>query len=184
VDLFERIRRGDLRAQEILLGRYKPVLKRMAHGRLPARARSLQDTDDIVQSTLISAFNHLEAFEPRRSGSFLAYLRQILSNKIVDAVRHGNRIPEHEPISEMMTDGNRSPLEEALGMELFAAYQAALDKLNPQQRDAVQLRLEGGRSYSEIALEIGSPSANAARMLIERALVLMAKDMRPVKGTR
>jgi len=181
--LLTRMRGGDVGARETLLRRYWPVLKRMAHGRLPQRARGLIETDDLVQVTLLSALNHIEQFEPRRAGAFHAYLRQILANKIVDEIRRVNRIPEHEPIPETMADGDRSPLEQFLGKEQIAAYEAALEKLNPEQREAVIMRVEFGFTYPEIAEEIGSPSANAARMLIERALATMAKTMKHVQET-
>ena len=182
-DLFGRIRAGDVRARETLLRRYWPILKRMAHGRLPLRARGLADTDDLVQSTLISAFNHVEQFEPRRAGAFHAYLRQILANKVVDVIRQVNRIPDHEPIPDSFADGGRSPFEEYIGKEQLAAYEAALEKLNPQQQEAVIMRVEFGFTYPVIAREIGSPSANAVRMLIERALVTLAKAMKHVQET-
>lgn len=177
-DLFARIRAGDIRARDTLLRRYGPILRRMAHGRLPLRAKSLADTDDLVQSTLISALDHIERFEPRQSGSFHAYLRRILANKVVDVVRQLNRIPDHEPIIDSIADGGRSPFEEYVGREQFAAYEAALERLNPQQQEAVIMRVEFGFTYAVIAREIGSPTANAARMLIERAIVTLARAMK------
>src|SRR6476660_8945498 len=71
-ELLERIRSGDESARERLVSRYLPILKRLGHGRLPARARDLSDTDDLVQVTLIRALDHIETFEMRREGAFLA----------------------------------------------------------------------------------------------------------------
>src|SRR5947208_16437739 len=78
VTLLQRIRAGDLGAREHLLGRYLPLLRRWAHGRLPVYARALDDTDDLVQITLLRSLKHLDQFEAERSGAFLAYLRQTL----------------------------------------------------------------------------------------------------------
>jgi RNA polymerase sigma-70 factor (ECF subfamily) len=44
-------------------------------------------------------------------------------------------------------------------------------------REAVILRLEFGFSHREIADAIGSPSANAARMLVSRAVEKLARGM-------
>jgi len=179
-NLFGRMHSGDASARDTLLRRYLPILRRMAHGRLPHSARGVTDTDDLVQVTLVSALSHVEQFEPRRSGAFHAYLRQILSNKVVDVVRQIRRRPEHELIPETIADEGPSPLIEILGKEKFAAYEAALEALNPVQREAVIMRVEMGFTYPEIAMEIGSPSPNAVRMLIQRALVTMTKAMKHV----
>lgn len=179
-NLFGRMHSGDAGARDTLLRRYLPILRRMAHGRLPHSARSFTDTDDLVQVTLLSALSHVEQFEPRRSGAFHAYLRQILSNKVVDVVRHLRRTPEHESLPETIADEEQSPLRDLLGKEKFAAYEAALAALSPVQREAVIMRVEMGFTYPEIAMEIGSPSPNAARMLIQRALLTMTKAMKHV----
>src|SRR5262249_12692011 len=45
--LLDRIRAGDAVAREQLLGRYAPILRAWAHGRLPMHARGLADTEDV-----------------------------------------------------------------------------------------------------------------------------------------
>src|SRR6187402_3279745 len=84
VVLIERIRAGDDRARDVLFRRYLPVLRRWAHGRLPAHARDTNDTDDLVQVALVRALHRTSEFDAQESGSFLAYLRQILLNQIRD----------------------------------------------------------------------------------------------------
>src|SRR5262249_49321729 len=73
VVLFERIRAGDARARETLVKRFHPVLLQWAHGLLPVGVRDLNETDDLVNKALLRALKHLEEFEPRRPGAFLAY---------------------------------------------------------------------------------------------------------------
>src|SRR5215472_16348641 len=82
VALIRRIREGESTAREVLLKRYLPVLRRWAHGRLPASARDLSDTDDLVQVTLLRALNNISDFDARHTGSFLPYLRQIQLNQV------------------------------------------------------------------------------------------------------
>lgn len=183
-NLLARARTGDSRARDVLAGRYLTILRRLAHGRLPRAARGLEETDDIVQLTVTRALDHLDTFEPRREGAFLAYLRQILFNQLKDAARRANRVPGREPISEDLQNAERSPLEELIGRETVEAYEAALGLLTEQQKEAVVLRVEMGFTYAEVAQAIGSPSCNAARMLIGRALVRMAEAMRKHKDGR
>jgi RNA polymerase sigma-70 factor (ECF subfamily) len=172
------VRAGDQASRERLIRRYLPTLQRWAHGRVPAGARDLVDTRDLVQVSLVRALNHLEEFEYRREGAFLAYLRTILMNQIRDQARRAARVPGREALSEGLRDPNPSPIEEAIGRETLESYEVALEQLTPEQQEAVVLRAEMGFTYQEIAEAIGSPSANAARLLVTRALVRMAEAMR------
>lgn len=163
------------------MARFLPVFKRWAHGRLPAAVRDLAETDDLVQSSLLRALDYVEGFEPRRPGAFLAYLRRILINQVCDEIRRSSHRPQLVELSEEFACPGPTPYETAVSRESFMAYESALAALGESAREAVVMRLEFGLGYREIADAIGSPSANAARMLIARALVHMAETMH---GTR
>ena len=141
------------------------------------------DTNDLVQVTLVKALERVKDFEYRREGAFLAYLRRILQNGIVDQLRTAGRRPQFEEPSEGILDGSRSPLEEAVGREILEAYEHGLSKLSDREAEAVVLRLELGFSHAEVAEAIGSPSPDAARMLVTRALLRLAEVM-DEKGQR
>lgn len=181
--LLVRVRAGESAAREQLAGRYLTALRRWAHGRLPARARGLVDTDDLVQSTLMRAFNRLGAFEPRREGAFLAYMRQILLNQIRDEVRRGRRRPEHVELRDEFPAADRSLLDEVIGKQNMDRYERALAQLSDSHREAVILRVEMGYRYREIAEGMELSTANAARKLVARALVHLAEIMRGTDGT-
>src|SRR5262245_8401426 len=95
-ELLALIRQGHEPAREALLRRYLPVLRQWAHGRLPADARGMMDTDDLVQNALIRVTHHLDDFESRHEGSFLAYVRKILLNLIRDEIRRTRRRPQRD----------------------------------------------------------------------------------------
>jgi RNA polymerase sigma factor (sigma-70 family) len=177
------VRQGDVRARERLAARYLVPLRRFAHGRLPAHARGLVDTDDLVQVTVIRALEQVETFEPRREGAFLAYLRQTLLNQVRDEARRVARRPAQGELPETLADPGRSPLEETIGKEAMERYETALGRLNDEQRESVVLRLELGYSYSEIAEALDRPTDNAARMLVTRALAKLAEEMKRVRET-
>lgn len=173
--LLELTQGGDLAARDRLLRRYLPVLRCWAHGRLPASARDLSDTDDLVQVALLKAMTHLETFKPRHAGSFLAYLRKILQNMVRDEVRRAARAPV---IGSLETDPGQSgptPLDRIVGREFMESYEEALPLLGETVRLAVVLRLELGLSHQEVAEALGLPSANAARMTVARGLVKLAE---------
>ena len=176
-ELLDRVRHGDAGARERLVARFLPLCRRWAHGRLPLGVRDLAETDDLVQSTLLRALDHIEGFEHRGQGAFLAYLRRILMNQVRDEIRRSHHRPRREELSEDWESAAPGPLDHVLSQESLAAYEAALAGLPERSRQAVVLRLEFGFGYQEVAEAVGSPSPNAARMLIARALVLMAEAM-------
>ena len=177
VSLLDRVREGNAAARDALVRRYLNPLRRWAHGRLPAYARGLADSDDIVQVTLLRALEKVNAFEHRGEGSFLAYLRRILQNQIRDQIRRAARRPAGEPMSEAMAQQGPSPLEQTIGREKLEIYERALRRLSDRQQEAVVMRVELGFSWPEIAKALGSPSPNAARMTVARALARLAETI-------
>jgi len=177
VSLLTLVRQGDTQARERLFRRYLPVLTRWARGRLPSSARDLAETDDLVQVTLVRAMAHLDRFESRHEGAFLAYLRHALLNAVRDEIRRSRRRPTRKSLDPGIADPHRSAVEEAIGNEALERYEAALIELSEDQREAVILRLEFGMTHPEIAAAMFKPSANAARMVVARALVRVVEAM-------
>lgn len=175
--LVRRFGDGDLEARDTLVERYLPLLRRWAHGRLPRYARSNAETDDLVQVTLLRALDNLASFEVRHEGAFLAYLRRIFLNMVRDEIRRYGRGPGFEELGPAVGDDAPSAVEEILGKEKLARYEAALAELPEMHREAVILRVEFGMSYDEIAHALERPSANAARMTVARALERLAKRL-------
>lgn len=178
-DLLQRVNGGDAQALETLLRRYTPALRRWARGRLPHWARDINDTQDLVQDTLIQAMKHLDRFRYERPGALQAYLRQAVMNRIRDELRRAHRRPAATEIGETIPERGRSPLEQAIGQEALDAYEAALAELRPEDRDAIIARLELGQSYDEMAAILGKPSPNAARMAVNRAILRLVEKMGP-----
>ena len=114
-------------------------------------------------------------FEPHRDGAFLLYLRRALHNKIIDLIRQVKHHPPNGSLPEELAEQRPSPLEALIGREKLEAYERALAELSPQHQEALLMRIELGLSYSEIAQAIGSPSANAARMVVSRAVVRLVE---------
>jgi RNA polymerase sigma-70 factor (ECF subfamily) len=130
-----------------------------------------------VQVTLIRALNHIDRFESRREGAFLAYLRQILLNAIRDEIRRTAKRQADEPLDDELAAPGPGLLDEAIGRDVVETYEAALLELTENAREAVILRVELGFTYDEVALAVGFPSANAARMAVTRALARLAEVM-------
>jgi RNA polymerase sigma-70 factor (ECF subfamily) len=176
MELLARARLGDATALNDLCARYLPRMQKWAHGRLPAWARGALDTHDLVQDALSHVVQRIESFEPRHEGAFQAFLRTSLLNRIRDEIRRAHRRPTDVLASDRPADGP-SPIEEAIGSEALARYEAALQRLKPSDREAIIARIELGLPYTEVAETLGKPSVAAAHVAVSRALLKLAKEM-------
>ncbi len=177
IDLVARVKSGDADALDRLCARFLPPLRRWASGRLPRGARSLMDTDDLVQETVVRAVKRLGSFESRHEGALQAYLRQAVVNRIRDEVRRWRRSPDSTQLDDRHADKAASPLEIAIGHEAVDRYERALSRLRPEEREAIVARIELDQSYQEVAAALGKPSVDAARMTVSRALLRLAEEM-------
>ena len=174
-DLLDQVRQGNAGALETLFSRVLPPLRRWARGQLPAGARGLLDTEDLVQDTAVKVLPRLRGFESRGRGALLGYMREAVLNRIRDEIARRRPISVTIDYEHAATDP--SPLEEAIGREAAESYERALQRLTPLQRAAVIARIELGQSYEEIAAALNRPSANAARSLIVRALYRLHQEL-------
>ncbi len=176
-ELLQRAKDGDQRALAVLTARYLPRLQRWASGRLPRYARSLLDTTDLVQETMMRAIEGLDGIEVRGPGGFQAYVRQAVLNRIRDQIRWARRRPGPGGIPDDLTDRAPSPLEQAIGSQVLDRYERALASLEEEERQLVHLRIELDFDYETVAAMTGRPSRDAARMAVQRALKKLAERM-------
>jgi RNA polymerase sigma factor (sigma-70 family) len=176
VELLDRMRRGDRDALDQLFERCLPALRRWARGRLPAAARGALDTQDLVQDTVLNSLRHLNAFESRHEGALQAYLRQAVLNRIRDEARKIPRRPAATELTDSQPAHSASPLDIAIGREGVERYEKALQKLRPADREAIVGRLELQYDYKELAVLLGKPNANAARVAVTRALARLMEQ--------
>jgi len=176
-DLVLRARGGDQAALDELFARYRPRIQRWAHGRLPRSARGAHDTQDLAQETLARVFQRIHAFDPRHPGAFKGYVWTTLWNCIRDMARKYQHVGPSDPADSALPASQPSPFEEALGSETLARYEKALERLRPEDKEAIVARVEMGLPYADVAAALGKPSVAAAHMSVSRALVKLAEEM-------
>lgn len=181
-DLLREAQEGRRDALDALLARYRPRLERWATGRLPRSARSLLDTGDLVQETLLRALESIGTIGARHPGSFESYVRQAVLNRIRDQVRWARRRGGGEVDSDNLVHPGPSPLEETIGADVVRRYEEGMSLLSDDERQILHLRIELDMSYEEIAAMMGKPSADAARMAIQRSLHKLAVVMKRISA--
>jgi RNA polymerase sigma-70 factor (ECF subfamily) len=177
--LLVRARGGDLEAVKGILVRFYPALLSFLRTRLPGWSRGYLDAQDLAQEVCARVLDSLPRMEFRGMAPFWAYLRTISLHCVVDVARkdHG----EARPLSD--DSGCHPPAPEAtpsaalIREEESRAYERALECLTEERRHALLLRLELGLDFASVAQECGLPSADAARMVVHRAMGRVAREM-------
>lgn len=172
--LVDRAAQGDGEAVRAVYERLRPRLLQWSRGRLPAYARDLNQTDDLVQDVLLRSLSSLDGFQ-QQGGGFLAYLCTSVMNRVRNEIRRAKGLPERGCGEEAVPSRDASPIEQAIGKETEERYRRALATLSPEQQDLVVGRLELEMSFQELALHAGKPSADAARMGVNRAIARLAE---------
>lgn len=168
--ILERIVNGDKNATNDLVKHCYPMLLKWAHGRIPYSEKSLLETTDLVQETLLRGIQRIENFTALRPGAFLAYLRKIFINCINESVRNPSKNANIEDFLNCKTNFSTE-----LDIDGYIYFEKALEKLSDLEQEAVILKIEFGCTYAEIAKEMNKPSEDAARMYVNRSLVKLAK---------
>jgi RNA polymerase sigma factor (sigma-70 family) len=156
--LVDLVREGNEQAFEAIVHRYRRALLRYC-GRFLSGARA----EDAVQQAFVNAYSAL------RGGSAEVRLRpwlyRIAHNAALNALRQAGA--DTVPVDEQI-DGVETPPQAFERGERFRSVVAAVQGLPERQRDAIVLQALEGRSYEEIAGEMGV-SDGAVRQLLNRA---------------
>src|SRR4051812_34943867 len=156
--LVDLVRDGNDSAFEAIVHRYRRQLLRYC-GRMLAPARA----EDAVQQAFVNAYGAL-----RDSGADInlrPWLYRIAHNSALNVLRAAGA--DHVPVDEQI-DGVETPPQAVERGERLRAVVAAVQQLPDRQRDAIVLQALEGRSYDEIAREMGV-SDGAVRQLLNRA---------------
>jgi len=169
-DLLDRACRGDREAQDSVFREYVAPLTRLASGLLPAYARGMTDTQDVVQDVLTNTASRLGSIDCEDDGALLAYLRRAVRHRVIDEIRRATRRPTTQLLLDDRPAPGLSPLDAAIRAQNDDRVRGALCRLSARDRLAVLLRVRHGLSYEEIAPRIGCPTVNAARVAVRRAV--------------
>ncbi|MGN6527504.1 MAG: RNA polymerase sigma factor RpoE [Burkholderiaceae bacterium] len=188
--LVERVKRGDVRAFEMLVVKYQRRIERLI-------GRMVRDTDlvaDIAQETFIRAYRALPQF--RAESAFYTWLYRIAVNTAKKALVDLKRDPVVTQTSLQGADdddetyrGGSEPTDgetpEALlaSKEIAATVNAAIAALSEDLRQAITLREIEGLSYEEISEVMNCP-IGTVRSRIFRAREAIAERLRPLLDTR
>jgi RNA polymerase sigma factor (sigma-70 family) len=155
-----------------------PTLLRWTHRRLPPRARRRMDSADLIQEALVGVLEHLPDLDERSPERVQAYAQQAIRNRIRDEIRRADKVEVSGGDGRAGTaSGDASPLDAAIESEDQLRFRAALDRLDPADRDLIVGRVDRGLDYETLAARTGRPTAEAARVAVRRAVLRLAREM-------
>jgi len=167
--LVERLREGEIGAGEELARRYyEPLMRYLT--RVTGREHL---AEDLFQQTWLSVLDHLDRFDPGRSGGFKAWLFRIATNKANDHWRSRGREKSAKAGLRLVTDETLpAPGERLEATEQQQKLQWAIDQLPEAQREVVLLRYYSGLKFVEIAELLGCPLNTALGRMHKATLKL------------
>jgi RNA polymerase sigma-70 factor (ECF subfamily) len=130
------------------------------------RSATHEDAEDLAQMVFVEAAARLEHFKPGAT-PVLAWLYTVAQRRLADAARRASR--GSESLAELDSDRVRVVDEAEYGRSVGTAIGQAIADLPERQRRVVTMKLLEGRSFAEIAAQLGSTEA-ACKMRFARGL--------------
>jgi RNA polymerase sigma-70 factor (ECF subfamily) len=162
-DLIVKTRKGDVEAYNLLISRWE---KRVFNYLLRIVANR-EDAFDLSQDVFLKAYQNIRKLED--TSRFGPWLYRIAHNEAYSMFRKRKpEVPESE-LPERAT-GHAFP------MEMSLAVTAALDRLSPDQKETVLLKVYQGFKFEEIA-EIVSAPVSTVKSRLYTALDLLKAEL-------
>ena len=153
--------------------------------------RERMDSVDILQETFLDAVRMFDRFEVQSESSLIRWLAKIAELRVREAVQKLKAAKRDAAREERFERAGStesqvvhpagtgpSPSMEVAGREEKELFEACLEHLPEDYREAILLRDFAGAPWEEVAQALDKPSAGAARMLHARAMAELASVYR------
>jgi RNA polymerase sigma-70 factor (ECF subfamily) len=153
-ELLVRLQRRDPQALAELYDRYGPLVFRL----ILRMVRDNGIAEDLVQETFLRVWNRIGGFDSDR-GAVGPWLLAVARNRAIDYLRsRGRRTESTVELNETEHPELFAGLSgDVLNFDLVRQVRRALDQLDAQQRQAIELAYFEGMSQTEIAERMGQP---------------------------
>ncbi len=170
--LMLRVKRGDVRAFEALVEKYKQPVMNVVQRML----RDPTEAEDLAQNVFVQVYKSASRY--KATAKFSTWLFTIARNLCLNELRRRSRHPavsledsqtesEDHPARQYEDVKTFSPTENILQSELEQKVQQALSELPENQRAAIVLCRQDELSYDDISDVLGC-SLSATKSLIHR----------------
>jgi RNA polymerase sigma-70 factor (ECF subfamily) len=167
-DLIVRVRKGDVEAFNHLVSRWE----KRVYNYLLRLTGSPDDSLDLSQDVFLKAYQNIRKLDD--AARFGPWLFRIAHNEAYSMFRR--RRPETDAGDPSFAETHAAP---GASPELTLAVTAALDRLTPEQREAVVLKVYEGFKFDEMAEILGCP-VSTIKSRLYTALDLMKTELAPI----
>ena len=197
--LLDRLRAGDRDALAELFARHREPLRRMIALRLDARLKGRVSTSDVLQEAYVDAMKRVPHFFENPDMPFFIWLRWVAGQRIVEVHRQhlGARMRDaglevslqrgypsaasSTCLAAQLAGGLSSPSRAAIRGETLTQLEAALERLDPIDREVLALRHFEELSNNEVAALLGIRKAAASKRYV-RALERLKGALAGIPG--
>jgi RNA polymerase sigma-70 factor (ECF subfamily) len=179
-DLLAQARAGDRSALNRLFALCRSYVHVIAQAQVGTWLQAKVDASDVVQQSLLDAYQGFDRFKGTTSSEWLAWLRRIVANNVADCVQHyqgvakrrvGLEVPLQDAWGNVIdiSATGESPSQELLRKEDELLLADALTRLPPDQRNVIVMRNLQRLPFEEVARRMGR-TRPATQMLWLRAI--------------
>ena len=173
-DLIRQASRGSVESFNLLVSRYE----KRVYNYLLRIIGNREDALDLAQDVFLKAYQNLRKLDD--PGRFAPWLYRIAHNEAYSLFRKRKPEVDVEDIEPEATDTGISVGGTSIfPVELSLAVSAALDRLSPDQREAVVLKIYQGFKFDEMA-EILSCPVSTVKSRLYTALELLKAELAPI----
>jgi len=149
--LLLRVANADRDAFEILYHRYVRSILGLAQRKLRDRAQA----EEVMQEAFTAIWRSAQSYRPER-GSAGGWLYTVARNATVDRIRRNGRFEAVSELPELVSHES-GPDELAERSDSAWRVHRALEELNANEREVIELAYWSGLSQSEVASYLGQP---------------------------
>ena len=169
-ELIDQLREGDRQVMDYICDKYKNLVR--------SKAKSMYilggDSEDLIQEGMIGLYKAIRDFRPEKLASFRAFAELCVTRQIITAIKTATRqkhIPLNSYVSlnkpifdeesdrtllDVISEGRiTNPEELLIGQEDLSTIESRIGKMLSPLEWEVLLAYLDGRSYQEIAVDLG-----------------------------
>ena len=183
IRLLRQARQGDRTALDRIFERYSPRVRRIVALRLGIPVNEFSVAEDLVQDALMRAFEKIDQFEERSTGSFYHWMSTCVASSVnlhfrkEGAAKRGAgvvRVLGEVGLSASIFSSDKpGPHTRAERAELEERLERELLDMKPHHREAIVLKHLCGMTAEEVADNMGFTSAATARKVVQRAMAAL-----------
>jgi RNA polymerase sigma-70 factor (ECF subfamily) len=182
----ERANAGDAAARDQLLAHACDRLRRLAHHMLKdfRRVRRWEDTDDVLQNTVVRLLRALEGVRPASAAEFFRLAARQVRRELIDLARHhygpqgpGARHDTDPPRQDEAATplADRQPADSSDGpghLTSWGEFHERAQALPAEERDVFDLLWYQGLTQAEAAAALGVADITVRRRWLRARLLL------------